>query len=498
MRSLVAAGSLLVAASLWLTAHAASAADHAHGNLPDVASRLGVGWAFVYGYQGVPAEEFMRDVRQMGGGFAKIYVFWNQLEPEHGRYDWSAVDAFVDQLKSPDEGLISVFSSSSWATAQPSTMIPASPAKNPNEYYQFILKLVSRYKGRVRFWQNDCEPNNPIYWSGTKEQFVDQLKLFYKAAKAADPDATVVAGGYDGLFNPPDMPPMYNQQASLDFFNYVLDVGRDAFDVFDLRLYADPYTIPGRVDYIRGRMKSLGYDKAIIATEYGGPGFFEFAANRAYIPKIAAWSQSALGGTSTAGDSINDLYANINQLAPETQMFLAGCSPELEAKIERLQSRELAIRNVLALSAGVERTAYWQLLTMSLPRDHIMQLMYGKIGMLTYTDGKVSQRFAVADAFQRTAQLLAGVRAVKRIELPEKPSIYFFELDRGDRGLAYVIWERRDTFRGEDEPATPLDVAWSRGPVSAHDVLGNTVTAEVTHQRLRLPVSVTPIFLTPQ
>ena len=66
----------------------------------------------------------------MGGGFAKIYVFWNQIEPERGRYDWTAVDAFVDQLRSPDEGLIAVYSSSTWASAQPSTMIPASPAKN--------------------------------------------------------------------------------------------------------------------------------------------------------------------------------------------------------------------------------------------------------------------------------------------------------------------------------------------------------------------------------
>ena len=231
----------------------------------------------------------------MGGGFAKVYLFWNQIEPERGRYDWTAVDAFVDQLHSPDEGLIAVFSSSTWATEQPSTMIPASPAKNLDDYYQFIFNLVSHYKGRVRFWQNDCEPNNPIYWSGTKEQFVDQLKVFYKAVKAADPDAIVVAGGYDGLFNPPGMWPMYNQQAGLDFFDYVLDEGRDAFDVFDLRLYADPYTIPGRVEFIRNKMRTLGYEKPIIATEYGGPGFFEFLVNLQFIPLISAWSQVGCG-----------------------------------------------------------------------------------------------------------------------------------------------------------------------------------------------------------
>ena len=60
---------------------------------------------------------------------------------------------------------------------------------------------------------------------------------------------------------------------------------------------------------------------------------------------------------------------------------------------------------MLALSAGVERTAYWQLLTMTLPRDNIMQLMYGKIGMLTFENGKVSKRYPPADAFERTAKV---------------------------------------------------------------------------------------------
>ena len=179
-------------------------------------------------------------------------------------------------------------------------------------------------------------------------------------------------------------------------------------------------------------------------------------------------------------------------------MFLQGCPPALDEKLQRLQCREIAIRNVLALSANVQRTAYWQLLTLSLPRDNLMMLMYGKIGMLTYENGAVTKRFPIADAFERTAKALAGVREVKRIELPKKPSIYFFELNRGERGSAYAIWERRDTFSGEDQPATQIAIAWTDGPVTANDVLGNAVTTEVTDNHLKLPVSVTPIFLEPQ
>ena len=469
--------------------------------LPATRSRLGLGWAFLYGYQGAPAEEFMSEVRKAGGGFGKVYLFWNQIEPEQGHYDWTAVDEFVRQLDSPEEGLVAVFSSSEWASAKPSAMLPPGPAKNLDDYYRFVFDLVSHCKGRVRYWQNDCEPNNPVFWSGTKEQFVAQLKTFYKAVKAADPDALVVAGGYDGLFNPPGMLPMFNQAAGLEFFDYVLKEGRDAFDVFDLRLYADPYTIPGRVDVIRGKMQRLGYEKPIVATEYGGPGFFEFPVNLLYVPLVIVWSQAAAGGeakSDPAESPIGKLYERMETLAPETQMFMQGCPAALDAKLYRLQCREVAVRNVLALSAGVERTAYWELLTLTMPRDNMMMLMYGKVGMLSYENHKVAKRFPVVDAFARTARALDGVRAVKRIELPSQKSLYYFEIDRGERGPAWVIWDRRNTFSGEDSPAIPVELSWSRGAADAADVLGNAVTVEVRDRQLKLPVSVTPIFIEPR
>lgn len=118
-------------------------------------------------------------------------------------------------------------------------MLPPSPAKNPDDYYRFVRAVVARAKGRVRYWQNDSEPNSPIYWAGTKE-FVAQLKIFHKAVKDADPSAVVVVGGYDGLFNPPGTHAIPSQEKGLEFFDYVMKETADVFDVFDLRPYADP------------------------------------------------------------------------------------------------------------------------------------------------------------------------------------------------------------------------------------------------------------------
>jgi hypothetical protein len=462
-------------------------------------SPFGAGWAFLYGYSGIPAATYVPLLRQMGGGFTKIYLIWNQVEPAKGHYDWTAVDAFVNQLKSPDEGLISVFSSSQWATRVPSAMLPPSPAKNPGDYARFIHDLVKHCQGRVRCWENDAEPSNPVYWSGTKEEFVAELKLFYKAVKEADPKASVIVGGYDGMFGPPGTHQLPMQQAGLNFFDYVLKEGRAAFDVFDLRLYGDPYTIPARVDYMRRKMLALGYDKPFFSTEYGGPNLFEFPVNRKYVPLVLAWSRSMANPNAKDNPKtqIEAMYKNMSTLAPETQMFMLGCPPELNAKYERIQARGLVMRNVLGLSAGVQKMLYWQFLNAHGDRDDMMTLMYGKIGMVGEEDGKLQKRYLVADVFERMAKALDGVEAVKRIDAPGRPDIFLFEIDRAGRRPAYVVWQQRDMFTGEDSPPVPFDWAWRVRKATALDALGRAAPLTLKKGRAHLAVSLTPIFVEP-
>ena len=176
-------------------------------------SPLGIAWGFPVRLSGRAGACLHAAGARHG---SRLHEDLPHLEPGgagEGPLRLDAVDAFLDQLKSPDEGLISLFSASEWATRRPAAMLPPSPAKNPDDYYRFVRELVKHAKGRVKYWQNDCEPNNPVYWSGSKEEFVAELKVFYKAVKDADPSAVVLVGGYDGVFNPPGMPPIPFQQA---------------------------------------------------------------------------------------------------------------------------------------------------------------------------------------------------------------------------------------------------------------------------------------------
>jgi hypothetical protein len=493
----VVLGLLLTAAPM---VEAAGTPDAERMSLPG--SPLGIAAGWLYGYKWAPAYSFMRQLRGLGAGLTKVYLFWNQIEPERGRYDWKAVDAFLRQLRSPEEGLIALYSSSTWATERASTELPASPARNASDYHRFVRDLVAHCRGRVRYWQNDSEPSNPVFWAGTKQQFVEELAVFHRAVKDADPQALVVAGGYDGLFGPPGTHAFPNQQVGLDFFEHVIERSRDSFDLFDIRLYGDPYTIVPRVAYIRERMRAHGYDKPIISTEYGGPGFYEYPENRKYIGIVTAWSQAVATGKIDGGGypskgPVAQLYASMDTLPPRTQMFLQGCQPALEARYQRIAARRIVVSNLFALSADVQKTMYFHLIDHR-PRGDArfdaMNLMYGKIGLVDIEHG--DRRTVAAEAFARMARALAGVQRVHRVDLPEQPGVWLFEVDRGRRGPLRVIWDRRDSFDGEDAPPVNVELDWTdTAPAVARDALGARPAVTARGKRLRIPVSDTPIFI---
>jgi len=479
----------------------------AHAAATSEPSPFGIGWGYLYGQLGVKPRPYVGDVRELGGGFSRVILFWDQIEPEKGRFNWSDLDLYVGELRHADEGFVTLYSASKWATRVSAIMMPATPAKDPDDYYRFVYETVSRYRGRVRYWGNDAEPTNPAFWGGTVEEFVAQLRIFYRAVKDADPDALVVLGGCDGIFMPPGLkmpngepvPPIPHQEVSLAFFDHVLREAGDAFDIFDLRLYMAPETIGARVAYIRERMRANGYEKPIIGGEYGGPNFYEMPDNLQYLSIVQQWAvkpdESGTAQVDLAlGRAVAELYEKMPELSPQTQMFMWGCPPELEEKLRRIQSRTIVMQNLFALEAGLKRSLLWCYSPATNERDDIMGLMFGKFSLMV-NEGDTWKPTLTAHAFKRMTEFLGGVQSVKRLPIPERPAIYLFEVDRGARGPAFVVWEQRDRFSGEDQP--PVEFGWTTTWKSAGavDALGENHAVGLSDGRITLQVGATPTYV---
>ncbi|HEY1639524.1 MAG TPA: hypothetical protein VGG35_02450 [Streptosporangiaceae bacterium] len=471
--------------------------------------RLGVVRGISYGLFGSPGE-FGRQARELGAGLVRAYLYWGQVEPEPGRYTWETVDALLDQLAQLGDGAeawITLCSSSPWATRTPTDFLPPSPAIDQAAYGEFVRQVVRRCAGRVQYWQCDNEPSNTgLLWAGTAAEYVTQLQTMYRAVRDADPDAAVVLGGcgYDVLSSPPDSP-------QRQFFDHLAGAGRDYFDLFSVHLYGDLASVPDYVATARDFMRAHGYLKPVVAGEHAGPQPFEFPEAVAVMQQVFTEAFAQAPATQSTGElaeraaqetpehrAMSALYDRMSSLPPRLQMFLAGCPPELEARRERISCRQVAARTVLALSAGVHRTAYWNLAPeCPSPVDdrQMMYLMIGKLPLLGYQDGKLSQRTPAAGSFALVASQLAGARSVTRSDAPGQPSVQAFEVDRGERAPLLIVWDQRDVFDGEDEPPVTVSWPWPAGTATVTDVFGAASTVPVRDGLLSLAVTDTPLFV---
>jgi hypothetical protein len=469
--------------------------------------RLGVVRGISYGLFGEP-DEFAGQARALGARLVRVYLYWSQIEPRPGCYAWTTVDRVLNQLDPDDEVWITVCSSSAWATRQQTDFLPPSPAHDLAVYGEFVRRLVCHCAGRVRYWQCDNEPSNVgLLWSGTADDYVAQLKALYSAVKLSDPDALVVLGGcgYDVFSSEGNSEPR-------QFFDHVVNAGRDCFDLFDAHLYGNPYLLPNYLAMSRALMIAHGYQKPIVAGEYAGPSLFEFPeAEGALHEALASIFAAPLGDQSTdtlraqarqdtpERQAMRALYERMSELPPTLQMFMAGCTPELERKRHRIACRQLVMRNLLALSGGIRRTLYWNLAPeVPGPVDPfvIMHLLIGKLPLLDYRGRKLEHRYPEATTFELLARTLTEAVDVVRVDLPEHPTVFAFRIDRANRAPVLVIWEKRDTFYGEDAESITIAVPWSLSSPHAVNAFGNRQTTSTASGRVILQVSDTPVFVT--
>lgn len=454
--------------------------------------RTGVNRGATYGLFGAP-EPFMHHVRALGGRFVRVNLFWSQIEPEPGRFDWHVVDALLDQLQDGDEVWVTVCASSPWATRRATRFLPASPAKDPAAYARFVGELVRHACGLVRFWQCEIEPNIPMLWSGDPDDYLAHLRVFHQAVKQADPGALVALGAAV-----PGAMTAGNAQWTV-YFDRVLAGAGDWFDVFDLHPYGDPYQIPALVEACRRQMGAHGYDRPIAASEFNGPMPTAFPANLPYLREaLTVHRGQFLGETpiaeegvleSRAQPSVTALYERMGELPRTLRMFLDGCSPELEARRFRMTGSDIVTRTMLLLAAGVRRTAVFQLAPESPyegSRHTVRTLMFGTFALMD----SAGVPHPTAATVALLSRHLRDVTEVRRLHVKGSPGLYLFGLQPEPR---LVAWRRA----GDDEPPVPFDWPWPLPTAHAVDAFGADVPVKVADGHVHLSLSSTPALITP-
>jgi len=162
----------------------------------------------------------------LGVGNLRLEFPWTFIEPTtKGTYDWSRADTIVSAAQSHGVQLqpIIVFTPL-WSRSDP-TLAPA-----PQDFYDFVHALVSRYKSSIHIWEMWNEPDLTNYWNSGEQAYVTSILVpGFNAVRAADPSAKVVIGA--------------PSQANSSWLNSIYTMGGG--NSFDIMAYHDygPYPL---------------------------------------------------------------------------------------------------------------------------------------------------------------------------------------------------------------------------------------------------------------
>lgn len=159
-----------------------------------------------------------RDYQRMGslGLTMRIPVFWFQVEPRQGVYEFGLLDATIAAAAAAGVRVMPfVYGTPAWLADE--AAVPPLRGRSSRAWRRFVARLVRRYgtngsfwKGRpaplpVRAWQVWNEPNFPIFWRHPSPvAYVHLLRKTAATIRRLDPTARVVAAGVapveDGMY----------------------------------------------------------------------------------------------------------------------------------------------------------------------------------------------------------------------------------------------------------------------------------------------------------
>jgi hypothetical protein len=140
-------------------------------------------------------------------------VAWIDLNPSSGVFNWTNLDALVNDSTARGVDLVYTFGYvPNWASTNPggacdgasagSCFAPQSAA-----WTNFVTQITNRYKGRIKYWELWNEPNAGNFWKGSNAQLVEMARLAYPIIKNAGatvltpaPQGTSSANWLDGYF----------------------------------------------------------------------------------------------------------------------------------------------------------------------------------------------------------------------------------------------------------------------------------------------------------
>jgi len=139
---------------------------------PAAASPYGVN---IHAPQGAQLGFVLDQVHGAGMGWVRIDFVWANVETAPGVFDWSVYDALATAAMARGLNVYATLAyTPAWAThGPPTTGVPDDPAT----WADFCARAAQRYASSIQYWGLWNEPNLSKFWSGTSQQYINDILI---------------------------------------------------------------------------------------------------------------------------------------------------------------------------------------------------------------------------------------------------------------------------------------------------------------------------------
>ncbi len=258
------------------------------------------------------------EVEKLGMEWMKKQVRWENIETEPDNYNWLELDKSIPAAADRDiKMLLSIVTAPDWAREPGVNTAEHGPPANPEDYAEFVRKILERYPNQVHAIEVWNEQNLDREWTSVNglrpADYVELLRVSYQTIKEVDPGIVVISGalsptGLDNRVNAWDDFAYMDAMIAAGMLNYTDCVGAhhnginvspdytwDQIPNDPTASYRGPWDTPHHSWSFRStlqgyalRVQQAGGDQKLCVTEFGWastedlgqtrPGF-EFAAD---------------------------------------------------------------------------------------------------------------------------------------------------------------------------------------------------------------------------
>lgn len=162
------------------------------------------------------------------------YTAWPNLEPQKGLWNFERLDKYIALGETAKvELLLPLGLSPQWASSRPNekSAYEAGNAAEPlniQDWRDYVRTVVTRYKGRIHYYEIWNEPNLKMFYTGSVATMVNLVREAAAIVHEVDPSARVVAPSPTGSYG-------------VDWFqSFLKKGGGEHVDIFGYHFYVTP------------------------------------------------------------------------------------------------------------------------------------------------------------------------------------------------------------------------------------------------------------------